>query len=149
MRGSPPLHLVIFGVVFAALAVPLAQLTFSRAPAVQAPPPLQSAKTRTHIRFRYAHVPLQVSVQLNGRELASATYAQPKSASVEFESELIIPMEGLEFLVKVTWPAGTPDTAFAMELEPDGLETQAQTHWSTGATLEDVFTFQWKEQPQP
>jgi hypothetical protein len=66
---------------------------------------------------------------------------------VEFESELAIPKEGLEFLVNVTWPEGTPDTAFAIELEPDGLETQTQTRWASGATLDDVFTFQWRQQP--
>jgi hypothetical protein len=146
MRGSPPLHLVIFGIVFAALAVPLAQLTFSRAPAVTMGAAAEVAKTRTYIRFRFAHAPVSASVKLDGRELVAAKFAPPSNSTVEFQSELSIPKEGLELVVNVTWPEGTPDTAFAVELEPDGLDAQSQTRWSTGAKLEDVFNFQWKHE---
>ena len=147
MRGSPPLHLVIFGVVFAALAVPLAQLTFSRPPVVSVEAPAaHAAKTRTYIRFRFAHAPLSASVKLDGRELVPADSASLRSSTVEFQSDLAIPREGLELVVNVTWPEGTPDTAFAIELEPDGLDAQSQTRWSTGSKLEDVFNFQWKHE---
>jgi hypothetical protein len=146
MRGSPPLHLVIFGIVFAALAVPMAQLTFSRAPAVTMGRAAEVATTRTYIRFRFAHAPLSASVKLDGRELVAAKFAPPSSSTVEFQSDLSIPKEGLELVVNVTWPEGTPETAFAVELEPDGLDAQSQTRWSTGAKLDDVFDFQWKHE---
>jgi hypothetical protein len=102
--------------------------------------------TRTYIRLRFAHAPLSASVKLDGRELVDAKFAPSSSSTVEFQSDLSIPKEGLELVVNVTWPEGTPDTAFAVELEPDGLDAQAQTRWSTGAKLEDVFNFQWKQE---
>jgi hypothetical protein len=145
MRGSPPLHLVLLILLFGAISVPLAQLTFARAKVTMNHEVQQSGKTRTHIRFRFAHAPLSASVKLHGKDLMTAKF--PPTGNLGATMELVIPEEGIEFLVSVTWPEGTPDTAFAMELEPDGLETQSQTRWSNGASLSEIFTFEWKQQP--
>ena len=144
MRGSPPLHLVLFALAFALLAVPLGQLTFGRLDASQTErvaDPL--APTPAVLRVRFAHVPKGISVKLGAKELMPA---KPQAtASMEARVELAIPKEGIDLLVGVTWPEGTPDTAVTVELEPDGLEAQAQTRWSTGAKLTEVFTFQWMQ----
>lgn len=141
MRGSPPLHLVLFIVLFAALAVPLAKLTFARAKVTMNHEVRQSEKTTTLIRLRFAHPLQSASITLNGAELLGASVVP--GSNVETTQEIEIPKEGIEFLVKVLWPEGTPDTAFSIELEPDGLDTQTQTKWSSDRKIEDVFVFQW------
>ena len=143
MRGSPPLHLVLFMVAFALLAIPLSHLTFARPESVVTTSQVQaSEKTSTQLRFRFAHKPVSISVKLDGTELFSAKVPDKSTASVR--NELTIPKEGLELVVTVAWPEGTPDTAFTMEVEPDGMDMQTQTHWSSGSHMEEFYTFQWK-----
>jgi hypothetical protein len=143
MRGSPPLHLVLLIVLFGALAVPLAKLTFARAKVTMNHEVRQSGKTPTLIRFRFAHPPQSASITLNGGVLLGASVVP--GSNVETTQEIEIPKEGIEFLAKVLWPEGTPDTAFSIELEPDGLDTQTQTKWSSGSKLEDLFVFKWSQ----
>ena len=143
MRGSPPLHLVLFVIGFALLAVPLARLTFARTNAPVNREVSVPDGTRTQIRLRFAHVPIRASVKLEGRELLAANFT--RAGNIEFQTELSIPNEGIEFQVSVVWPDGTPDTAFSMELEPDGLDAQSQTRWSGGARMNDVIAFEWKQ----
>jgi hypothetical protein len=145
MRGSPPLHLVLFAVGFALLAIPLAQLTFAR-PERQAATQVEKASTATPtlIRLRFAHAPKSVSLkQHDGPELLSGT-SGPPGAEIEARGDLRISEDTIELLLDVTWPEGTPDTAVTVDLEPDEKELQGQTRWSTGARLEEVLSYQWK-----
>ncbi|MFZ4765047.1 MAG: hypothetical protein ACOYMN_08835 [Roseimicrobium sp.] len=144
MQGSPPIHLVIFALLFAALAVPLSRLTFAR-PSVVAPSALPHgdlATTPALLRLRFAHVPTKASVKLGDRELLPQ--APVATANVECPAALELGPDGVEFLVSATWPEGTPDTALTLEVEPDGLDAQAQTRWSAGANLTEVYPFHWK-----
>lgn len=145
MRGSPPLHLVVFAIGFALLAVPLSRLTFARPTVVReaAPVSTEAVAVPTIIRIRVAHVPESLSLKVNGRELVVGGGGK-LTATMELRENLSIPGEGLEFLVSAKWPAGTPDTALSVELEPDGLDAQSQTRWSTGAQMEDVIAYHWK-----
>jgi len=145
MRGTPPLHLVLFFVVFGALSVPLAKLTFAR----PAPPPMAPAKetaeaTPTVIRLRFAHVPQSVSLKLGGTELLPAAVASHPSGNMETRADLKLPPDGIELVLTAAWPDGTPDTAVTVELEPDGLDTQSQTRWSDSTSLSEPLTYQWK-----
>jgi hypothetical protein len=146
MRGSPPLHLVLFVVGFALLAVPLAQLTFARpARPAEAREEAPSADTPTVIRLRFAHVPSSVSLKLDGAELLGKS-SGPLSNRLRMETRgnLHIPSDGIELGIAAKWPQGTPDTAVTLELEPDGLDAQSQTRWSSGASLNEVLSYQWK-----
>jgi len=145
MRGFPPLHILAFALAFALFAVPLARLTFARPSPVarQSPPATSEAETTpTLLRLRLAHTPETLSVTLNGKELLKPDAV--KNASAASRVNLDIPTEGLELLVNATWPTGTPDTAVTIELEPDGLDSQSQTRWSSGSTLQEPFSYYWK-----
>jgi hypothetical protein len=146
MRGSPPLHLVLFAVGFALLAIPLAQLTFARPvqkvdTSAVAPP--TSKPTLIHLRF--AHAPKSVSLkQSGGPELLKKLEGDAPTA-IETKVDLEIPQAGIEFLLNVTWPDGTPNTAVTMELQPDEMDSQSQTHWSSGASMQDeVISYKWE-----
>lgn len=147
MRGSPPLHLVLFAIGFVLLAVPLAQLTFARPAAkggviVQTEP--DAPTTSAYVRLRFAHKPESLSVQLDGRELVTPGSLQSAMSVIEIKENLLLTSDGLELLVNSKWPAGTPDTALSLELEPDGFDMQSQTRWSSGNHLSDALTFHWK-----
>lgn len=128
---------------FIMLAIPLVQLTTAResvaAPQVQI---AESKTVPTTLRLRYAHQPSKLSLQAGGKDLI----VQPDltSSPLELAAELVIPKDGLELSLKAEWPAGTPDTALTVEIEPDGLDARNATRWSTGPSLEEVIPFVWK-----
>lgn len=147
MRGSPPLHLILFAVGFALLAVPLAHLTFARpaAPEVQAVDEKpESVTTSTLVRIRFAHPPQSLSVKLGERELLTPQMLHGAKSVIELQQDLTLGHDGIEFLVTAQWPAGTPDTALSVELEPDGLDAQSQTRWSSGGSLAEALAYHWK-----
>lgn len=145
MRGFPPIHIILFAVAFALVAVPLSKLTFARPvlslPAAPAPASVDTGKNPTLLRLRFAHRPLAVSVKAGADKLWEVT--QPEEMTLEHPVALAIPAEGLEFWVTATWPEGTPDTAVSLELEPEGKDTLSQTHWSLGPTMDQIFSFSW------
>jgi hypothetical protein len=142
MRASPPVQLALMLAVFVLLAVPLVQLTSGR---VTGGPKTtlqtsNSGKVRTNIRIRYAHKPDHLSVTLGNQNVVSdgANLLQGMS------DDLVIPEEGVELQVEADWPAGTPDTALTIEMEPDSLETQSQTRWSHDGRMSEIIVYQWK-----
>lgn len=148
MRGFPPLHVFIFVVVFALLAIPLARLTFARVDEA----PVRTArvekedpgKVPTFIRIRLAHVPTSLSLKVEGQELLSPEQQKPDNTKISFDTELAIPAEGkLEISAAATWPEGTPSTALTLELEPSDKQNQSQTSWSIGNKLSAAYTFNW------
>lgn len=143
MRGAPPLHLVLLAVAFGLFAIPLAQLTFARHETVMVKteaPATPSAQTGLLLRLRFAHVPKSLSLKMGDRELIPSA---PVASPLEIRSEMIIPAEGLDLLLEVSWPEGTPETAVTIDLEPDGLETKSHTRWSTGTQLHESLPFLW------
>ncbi len=145
MRGSPPLQLAILLLGFFALAVPLVQLTSARPAALagRPAPAAEAAATRAVlIRVRHAHNPASLSLKLGGKELLP----QPNTGAspLEIRTTIAIPAEGIEFSLHATWPAGTPDTALTLEVEPDALDTQSQTLWSIDGRIDDTLAFAWK-----
>jgi hypothetical protein len=145
MRGSPPLHLILFVIGFALLAVPLAQLTFARAER-SATLPSQHAidKTPIIVRMRFAHAPSSVSLKLDGIEVLPTSSTQHPATRIEARAALPLPPEGIELSIAAKWPEGTPDTAVTIELEPDGLEAQSQTRWSRKHEMNDVLAYEWR-----
>lgn len=150
MRGYPPIQLFFFILVFGAVAVPLARLTFARektdAPVVAVNKKQSENLIPTHLRVRFAHPMKSLSLKLNGRELPrnSPTRISTPASPVEIREDIDIPADGIEFIVSAQWPDGTPDTALTLEVEPDGLDTKSETRWSSGNQLTEVISFQWK-----
>ena len=143
MRGAPPIHLVLLAVAFSLFAIPLAQLTFARPQTVMAKaeaPTTPSAQTGVLLRIRFAHVPKSLSLKLGDRELIPSG---PWVSPLDIRSEMIIPAEGLDLMLEVAWPEGTPETAVTIDLEPDGLDSKSHTRWSTGTQLHESLPFLW------
>ncbi len=143
MRGSPPLQLALVLIGFLLLGIPLVALTSGR----ETKPTPATAMTRstrvpTQVRLRWAHRPTTLSLLLNGKPLLPALdLALPM---IEGQAELLLPKEGIEIALKAEWPAGTPDTAVTLELEPDERDAQTHTRWSSASKLEEIIPFQWK-----
>ncbi len=142
MRGSPPLHLALILVGFALIALPLIGLTSMAVPTTSGAPSLaeRQPEHQVFIRLRFAHPPSHVTLS----DAEQTLYEGQTELLQELSRTLIIPAEGLELSLTVKWPEGTPDTAVTLELEPDALDTQSQTRWSTGPVMEEVLPFVWK-----
>ncbi|MCB1208966.1 MAG: hypothetical protein KDK97_06545 [Verrucomicrobiales bacterium] len=167
MRGYPPLHLLVLLLAFAGIAVPLWRLTAGSGRVVmdhQTPADhdghvdedgttvVQGGETHPDvehrheevpalIRLRYAHKPLSVSLQQEGRELLTGIDLSETPAEVTADIE--VSHEGDEMVLSATWPAGTPETAVTIEIEPDGFERVSQTIWTAGSLDEEVVLFKW------
>lgn len=157
MRGSPMLHLLLLITAFVLLSVPLRHLTgVARAQqAVEGLTPsaavVEGADTHpegehlhqlpVRIRLRFAHPPQAMSLRVGDQELL--TGVDLTKSQVECEAKLELGHEGNEFVLEGQWPAGAPDTAVTVELEPDGLELRSETRWSEGGLVSDVLTFVW------
>ena len=148
MRGFPPLHVIIFAVAFALLAIPLSHLTFARIDetplALVKVEKQESSQIPTFIRVRMAHKPDTLSMTVDGKELLSAEQQKPQELDLSFEAPLTIPAEGVEIFTKATWPEGTPGTAVTIDLEPNDKEPKSETNWSTSTGLKSSYLFQWK-----
>lgn len=143
MRGSPPIQIFLLCLAFTLLAVPLSQLTGTN---TQAKPVAKAAanaeKSRgARLRVRYAHRPATLSVKIDDKELAGDITTSP----VEMKTTLLAAEKGVDVFVEASWPEGTPSTALTLEMEPDGLETRAETRWSSDAALNEVVPFAWKK----
>jgi hypothetical protein len=143
MRGSPPLQLALILIGFLLLGIPLVALTSGRE---TMPAPVAALTTSysvpTLVRVRWAHRPTTLSLWVNGKPLlAPLDLALPM---IEGQAELLLPKEGIEIALKAEWPAGTPDTAVTLELEPDERDAQTQTRWSSTGKLAEIIPFQWK-----
>lgn len=143
MRGSPPLHLALFLLGFALIALPLVRLTSATPSASLSMTAVkqEQAEASVLIRLRFAHKPVQVKLAYHDTVL----HEGDTETLQELIHSMSIPEEGVELSLTVQWPEGTPETAVTLELEPDSLDTQAQTRWSSGLTLDEVIPFVWKK----
>lgn len=127
---------------FGALAVPLVNLTTARKVVAVETVIHEAATHKALLRIRFAHSPKSLTLKQGGKEfLPSPDLA---SSPVEARADFEIPAEGIEFILSAEWPDGTPDTALTLEIEPDGLDTKAETRWSLGSTMTEVISFRWK-----
>lgn len=145
MRGSPLIQCLVGALAFALFAIPLARLTIARPGVVvsSVPAPANAAEARhTIIRIRFAHPPQTLTLKLADRDLLPPL---PSPVASPFEAEALLPFtkDNLELNLTAQWPEGTPETALTVELEPDELDSRAQTLWSAGAVLNSILTFQW------
>jgi hypothetical protein len=147
MRGSPPLHFILFLLLFLLLMVPLAHLTDApHHPAPAAATPSQTAPeglVESLVRVRTAHPAAKLSLKLEGKELLPAAAGSTPPTRIEFRCPLPNPKEGFELVVTAEWPPGTPDTAVTIEVEPDGWDLESMFLWSSNGRAAASHLFRW------
>jgi len=141
MRGFPPIQIFLLCLTFVVLAIPLTQLTgtttLAKAAAVKV---VEEKSVKTLVRVRYAHKPVTLSVKVADKELMAGIAASP----IELSTALPSVKDGVDVFLSATWAGGTPDTSITLELEPDGFASRSETRWSSGGSLDEVITFEWK-----
>lgn len=140
MRGSPPIQLFLLVLAFIGVSIPLVRLT-GNAPVTTPTAAKATAKPKEAtalVRVRFVHKPDKLSLKLEGRELLDK--ADWSDNAVEFTAKLPL---SLDLVVSADWPYGAPTQALAIEIEPDGQNTQKVTNWSTAGALNEVYSFQW------
>ncbi len=141
MRGFPPIQIFLLVLTFIVLGIPLCQLTGTVSHAKAAPAKVvESPSVKTLLRLRYAHKPATLSLKIADKELITGIAASP----IELQTALPSPKDGVDVFLKATWAEGTPDTSITLELEPDGFASRNETRWSSGGSLDEVITFEWK-----
>ena len=135
MKGSPLLRACVAFVLIALAGIPLWKLT--RASGTAAPPVrVESAGARVTLRLTFSPGPESFVVAHLGKVLwAEASHLTDESRDLA----LPFPKEGVDLVVKVTWP-GEAEGALRLRLtDPDGHEHD-KTIWGRGA-MEEVVTF--------
>jgi hypothetical protein len=141
MRGFPPIQIALLVIAFVLLAIPLSHLTGNaQARPVASKQEKKDQVVKALLRLRYAHQPASLSLKIGERQLITAA----TEALMEVETTLVSPHSGVDVALTATWPENTHDTALTVEIEPDGLDTQSQTRWSSAGSLDEVITFTWK-----
>ena len=141
MRGFPPIQIFLLCLAFIVLAIPLSQLTGAASHAKAAPVKVvEGQSVKALLRLRYAHKPSKLSVKIGEKELMAEIGASP----IELDASLPSVKDGVDVFLSATWAEGTPDTSITLELEPDGLASRSETRWSSGGSLDEVITFEWK-----
>ena len=145
MRGSPPLQLALLTLGFVLLTVPLARLTSVPVHHAGQNPNLPAATSvPVTLRFRTRDAPASASLKLAGKEILPPNLQHGAwPSTVELNAQFPIPKEGVEFFLTLTWPPGVPDTAITLEVEPEGLDAQSQTRWSSGGQVSEALPFHW------
>ena len=143
MRGFPLINAAIILVALGVILVPLVKLT-SAPPTVIADRPLLQTETEdpnsvsVSLSFRSAHTPDSIKVSHLGKLLVNTD-----SVDDIIDVDLMIPEEGVDLLVDVQWPNGTPETALELTLEPTARDSLAQVLWGEGQ-VEEILTFVWQ-----
>ena len=141
MRGFPPIQIFLLVLTFVVLAIPLTQLTGTTSHAKAAVVKVEKAESvKALVRVRYAHKPVTLSVKIGDKELMAGIEASP----IELITSLPSVKDGVDVFLSATWAEGTPDTSITLELEPDGFAARSETRWSSGGSLDEVITFEWK-----
>lgn len=143
MRGRPWLELIVFVLVWAALAVPLWRLTggehaddddYGRGEG-------SAGKTvQAWAELRFAHAPEAVTLAVGTNVLWGLTAPMP----LRVDTDLALPLADghVAVAVGVTWPRAVTASVVELTLEPEGLPGQTRHAWGAG-TLSDTWEFQW------
>jgi len=101
----------------------------------------QADLVEVYLIGRFAHLPSWFRVSHDERVLWEVT--DPKQASEYMgKTTLDLADEGVELIIEVEWPEGTPHSAVELVLEPDALEGKGVTLWGTGR-IDEIATYRW------
>ncbi len=135
--------LALVGVLLA--GIPLPALTAARRPAAAEAP---AAETPQQLRPIYATLhcsgtPRELRLLHEGSECLRLSADELRDG---WSQDLSLPAAKLIALeIQATWPEGSPRQAVTLELEPEGLPTRSETHWTEPGsnTLHNLFLFAW------
>jgi hypothetical protein len=149
MRGSPLFNTVLVVLGLALAAAGLAGLTGGRAAAPGAAAMVDGAGDAAveadsvcPARLKFAHVPESVSVSHLGRELWGASGAGTAEFGFDLRLPATLAADGVDLLLSVRWPAGTPESVAELTLEPPSLDSRTRSAWGEGS-LDEVLAFTW------
>lgn len=146
MTGSPLFRLLLLLAGLFVLAIPAWKLTGRTNPVPQepvAPGPQAQARQSIHLQFTSPLPPDSIIVEALGHQVA--TLAGPDGPwSVELPLEL--PAEGIDLVVRATWPGTAPANALRIQARTDGHDRLDTTLWGE-PNLEDVVTLPGGEIP--
>ncbi len=145
MRGSPLFHVILVVLGLLGLAVPLSWLTRARTPEAVAPTAGEKlepslALTPARVVMKFAHAPATVRLAQGGRELVKE---EALAGRTRVKAQTDVELAGGEFKLDVTWPAGTPESAVTLTVEPDGHEAATATVWGA-ETLGEIIKLEWR-----
>ncbi len=133
--------LALVGVITAGL--PLLWLTAPAPNRVEPLPPTAATKAKqVNASLYFSGEPIKITLFHEAVEIA--VFQAPKTPC-HFALELPM-VDTTEIEYEVEWPENTPGMkGVTLYLEPDGLESQAQTMWSMpeDTKLYDIFYFKW------
>lgn len=136
MRGFPLINTAVILVALGLILIPMIKLT-SAPPKVTPRKSIDDTPSDTipvEIEVRHAHQPEQLSISHLGKEIWTI--------GSDSETQLVIPEEGVDLLVQVRWPEGTPESAVEISLAPQAMASLSRNLWGKG-DLEEILTFVW------
>ena len=136
MDGRPWLRILVVVLGFLLLGVPVWSTTAGRtegrgAPAVGKKVPEASL----HVSVVFSQPPSSFELSTAGLVICRGTGPE-RRFSGEWNGAL--PKEGVDFLIKASWPAGSPESATRVRLSRDDAELADQTFWAEGTLVEAV-----------
>jgi hypothetical protein len=148
VRGFPPFQLIFVILGFLALAAALAAVTRPRSVVSETTAATEPAKQEMTARLliRWAHQPEQVTITHEGRPWADL---RGEALTLPCEISVTLPhpaheqpnfIHSIECLVQARWPAGTPETALSLTLEPVGHEPAELTLWAQ-ESVDEIVVF--------
>lgn len=138
MTGSPLLRILLVFAGLALIAIPAWRLTSREAPA----PPVAVEKTpgaRQELTFTFSSpiLPSEISVHANNTPVVSL---QPETSPASATVLLPLPPEGLDLVIKATWPAHAGHTNALRIQATRGPEPLTDTTLWGDPDLADVVT---------
>ena len=138
MRGSPLIRALLAFLAIAMLGWPLWRLT-SSTEAVAAPvsaAPVSEAKA-IGLQLTFTTVPKSFVIRHLEKDIWSEAAPQAES---EREVTIPFPEKGVDLIVKIEWPEGTPRAAARLRLTDPAGDPHEKSVWGQGTT-EEVLTF--------
>jgi hypothetical protein len=136
MEGRPWLRVALIVLGFSLLGWPVWSLTHhATVPTPVAPEVKNSVPEPLRATITFATPPATCAVKALGEVLVEST---DPGREVITDWEATVPSEGLDILVKATWPDGTEQTAVRVAITR-GAETLAdETFWTTDRLVKTV-----------
>ncbi|MFZ4683143.1 MAG: hypothetical protein ACOYMS_11615 [Terrimicrobiaceae bacterium] len=147
MTGSPLLRLFAVVAGLALLAIPAWRLTGRETSAVVQPPVAETtpdSAATVELTFTSPIPPAGITVEADGSKIANCN---PRTSSTTVRVPLQLPTEGVDLVVKTTWPdSSTGPNALRVQVTVEGKSLADTTLWGS-PDVEDVVTLPGASKP--
>lgn len=146
MTGSPLLRLALVLAGLALLAIPALRLAGREpapAPAVEVHATKTGISRTIRLTFTSPLPPAEIIVSALGAEVAKL---QPATASAAADVTVDLPPEGIDLVIKATWPEGAKTNALRVQAEVNTDSLADATLWGD-PNVEDVVTLSGAPHP--